>query len=31
MLDRPFIIQQPEALKTVVLALGRRLAEHSAQ
>ncbi|WP_435175802.1 helix-turn-helix transcriptional regulator [Actinacidiphila sp. bgisy145] len=31
MLDRPFIIQQPEALKAVVLALGRRLAERSAE
>ncbi|WP_405577993.1 helix-turn-helix transcriptional regulator [Streptomyces sp. NBC_01190] len=29
MLDRPFIIQQPEALKAVVLALGRRLTENS--
>ncbi|WP_410631513.1 helix-turn-helix transcriptional regulator [Amycolatopsis sp. cmx-4-83] len=28
MLDRPFIIQQPQALKAVVLALGRRLAEN---
>ncbi|MFE0491780.1 MULTISPECIES: helix-turn-helix transcriptional regulator [Streptomyces] len=31
MLDRPFIIQQPEALRTVVLALGHRLAERSTQ
>ncbi|WP_335983702.1 helix-turn-helix transcriptional regulator [Streptomyces sp. CA2R106] len=31
MLDRPFIIQQPEALKAVVIALGRRLAERSAE
>jgi predicted DNA-binding transcriptional regulator YafY len=30
MLDRPFVIQQPEALKAVVLALGRRLTEPSA-
>ncbi|MFJ9381631.1 helix-turn-helix transcriptional regulator [Streptomyces sp. NPDC101455] len=31
MIDRPFIIQQPEALKAVVLALGRRLAENGAR
>ncbi|MEC3992701.1 WYL domain-containing protein [Actinacidiphila sp. DG2A-62] len=31
MLDRPFVVQQPEALKAAVLALGRRLAEHAAR